>query len=274
MVGGTSIGALMGGLYARDADNVAIFGRARQFATRMSSKWRQALDLTYPVAAWFTGEAFNRCVWQAFLHTEIEDLWLPYFCVTTNITHSRMEIHRRGYLWRYVRASMSLSGYLPPLCDEFGNMLLDGGYMNNLPADVMRALGAETIVAVDVAAVDDTSPMDYGDTLSGWRVLLRRLNPLSNQLRIPTLADIQSRLAYVSSVRQLEDAKRLRNCVYVRPPVSAYGLLDFDRFHEIFQVGYDYGRQCVAEWERDQRFRDLKLVTAHAASKHRRRASI
>lgn len=39
-----------------------------------------------------------------------------------------------GSLWRYVRASMSLSGYLPPLCDpKDGHLLMDGGYINNLP---------------------------------------------------------------------------------------------------------------------------------------------
>ena len=42
--------------------------------------------------------------------------------------------HISGSLWRYVRASMSLSGYMPPLCDPVdGHLLLDGGYVNNLP---------------------------------------------------------------------------------------------------------------------------------------------
>lgn len=41
---------------------------------------------------------------------------------------------RAGSLWRYVRASMTLSGYLPPLCDpKDGHLLMDGGYINNLP---------------------------------------------------------------------------------------------------------------------------------------------
>ncbi len=41
-----------------------------------------------------------------------------------------------GSLWRYVRASMSLSGYMPPLCDpNDGHLLLDGGYVNNLPGE-------------------------------------------------------------------------------------------------------------------------------------------
>ena len=45
-----------------------------------------------------------------------------------------MRVHTAGCLWRYIRASMSLSGYLPPLCDPVdGHLLLDGGYVNNLP---------------------------------------------------------------------------------------------------------------------------------------------
>ena len=41
-----------------------------------------------------------------------------------------------GSLWRYVRASMTLAGYLPPLCDPVdGHLLLDGGYVNNLPGN-------------------------------------------------------------------------------------------------------------------------------------------
>ncbi|KAK9764239.1 phosphatidylcholine and lysophosphatidylcholine phospholipase [Basidiobolus ranarum] len=55
MVGGTSIGAFIGGLYARDPDTVSVYGRAKMFSGRMASYWRLALDFTYPAAAWFTG---------------------------------------------------------------------------------------------------------------------------------------------------------------------------------------------------------------------------
>lgn len=92
----------------------------------------------------------------------MQDLWIPYFNITTDITASAMRVHTDGRfaltnrsfifnlplswkrelhllvfggsLWRYVRASMSLSGYLPPLCDpKDGHLLMDGGYINNLP---------------------------------------------------------------------------------------------------------------------------------------------
>ena len=54
------------------------------------------------------------------------------------------------------RASMSLAGYLPPLCDPAdGHLLLDGGYVNNLPADIMHKRGAKHILAVDVGATDE-----------------------------------------------------------------------------------------------------------------------
>lgn len=51
---------------------------------------------------------------------------------------------------------MSLAGYMPPLCDPSdGNLLLDGGYVNNLPADIMHKKGAKHILAVDVGAIDE-----------------------------------------------------------------------------------------------------------------------
>ncbi len=51
--------------------------------------------------------------------------------------------------------------------------LVDGGYMNNLPADVMKDLGAHTVIAVDVGGRYDYSWHNYGESLSGWRLLLR-----------------------------------------------------------------------------------------------------
>ncbi|KAJ1990959.1 phosphatidylcholine and lysophosphatidylcholine phospholipase [Dimargaris cristalligena] len=274
MVGGTSIGAFVAGLYARDSDTWAILGWARMFSARMGSIWRQILDVTYPVTSYVTGHEFNRSIWKVFGDHQIEDLWLPYFCITANITFSREEVHQTGYLWRYVRASMSLSGFLPPLCDN-GNMLLDGGYLDNLPVQVMQSLGARTIFAVDVAADDDTSPLEFGDAVSGWRILINRWNPFV-RTKIPNLAEIQSRLAYVSSVKLLEAAKATPGCIYVKPPVQPFGVLQFGSFEEILQVGYLYGKECVKEWERSglldqwQRMAQPKAVR----SRHVRRNSL
>lgn len=247
IVGGTSIGALVGGLYARDGSVVTSLGRAKRFAGRMSSLWRFLTDVTYPFIAYTTGHEFNRSIFKVFADTHIEDMWLPYFCNTTNITLSRMEVHTSGYAWRYVRGSMTLAGLVPPLIDN-GNMLVDGGYSDNLPVSVMLAMGARTVFAVDVGSIDDTSPQHFGDTLSGWWVLLARLNPWSPLRNVPSGPDIQTRLSYTTSVRMLEDTKALDGCLYLRMPVEMYGTLEFARFNEIFRVGCEAMGDAMREW--------------------------
>ncbi|KAI2413205.1 phosphatidylcholine and lysophosphatidylcholine phospholipase [Ophidiomyces ophidiicola] len=241
IIGGTSIGSFIGALYARDADVVPAYGRAKKFAGRMASMWRFALDLTYPSASYTTGHEFNRGIFKAFGNSHIEDFWLEFYCNTTNISKSRLEFHSSGYAWRYVRASMSLAGLLPPLCDE-GNMLLDGGYVDNLTVARMKSLGADVIFAIDVGAIDDNTPQGYGDSLSGFWALVNRWNPFSALPNPPTLSEIQARLAYVSSVDALERAKSMPGCLYMRPPVDAFGTLEFGRFDEIYQVGYKFGK--------------------------------
>ncbi|KAF8941471.1 Neuropathy target esterase [Dissophora ornata] len=271
IVGGTSMGAFIGGLYARESDNVAIFGRAKMFAGRMAAKWRMVADFTYPVTSWTTGHAFNRGIWKCFSDTQIQDFWLSYYCNTTNITFSRMEMHQAGYAWRYIRASMSLSGFLPPLCDN-GHMLVDGGYMDNLPVEFMQSLGANTIFAVDVGSDDDTTLQYYGDSLSGWLVLLNKWNPFSNVYRnIPNLADLQSRLAYVSSVKQLEAAKATPGMFYLKPPVQDFGTLEFGRFLEICDVGYEYGKEMLEKWRKEGKFRHLLSENETAKSRRGKR---
>ncbi|KAI0457671.1 patatin-like phospholipase [Xylaria acuta] len=244
LVGGTSMGAFMGGLYARHADVVPMYGLAKKFAGRMSSMWRFALDLTYPSASYTTGHEFNRGIFKTFGKHQIEDFWLEFYCNTTNISKSRAEIHTSGYAWRYVRASMSLAGLLPPLCDE-GSMLLDGGYIDNLTVSHMKSLGADVIFAVDVGSLDDDAPQSYGDTLSGVWAFFNRWNPLSSIPNPPTLAEIQGRLAYVSSVDALERAKAMPGCIYMRPPIDDYGTLDFGKFDEIYERSFKYGQDFL-----------------------------
>lgn len=247
IIGGTSIGAFVGALYAWDADVVPMYGRAKKFAGRMASMWRLALDLTYPNVSYTTGHEFNRGIYKTFGTAQIEDFWLEFYCNTTNISKSRAEIHTSGYVWRYVRASMSLAGLVPPLCDENGSMLVDGGYLDNLTVAHMKSLGADVIFAIDVGSIDDQTPQNYGDSLSGFWSVLNRWNPFSSHANPPTLGEIQARLAYVSSVDALERAKTMPGCRYMRPPVVDYGTLEFGKFEELYQKGYEYGKEYLGD---------------------------
>uniref|UniRef100_A0A8C8IZQ7 lysophospholipase n=1 Tax=Oncorhynchus tshawytscha TaxID=74940 RepID=A0A8C8IZQ7_ONCTS len=251
LVGGVSIGSLMGALYAEDRSHCRMRMRAREWAMGMTLVFKKVLDLTYPITSMFSGAAFNSSIYTVFKGKQIEDLWIPYFNITTDITASTMRVHTDGSLWRYVRASMSLSGYLPPLCDpKDGHLLMDGGYINNLPADVARSMGAKVVIAIDVGSQDETNLTNYGDSLSGWWLLWKRLNPLAEKVKVLNMAEIQTRLAYVCCVRQLESVKSSDYCEYIRPPIDRYRTLEFGKFDEIAEVGYQHGKTVFDVWSR------------------------
>uniref|UniRef100_A0A674JE68 Patatin like phospholipase domain containing 7 n=1 Tax=Terrapene triunguis TaxID=2587831 RepID=A0A674JE68_9SAUR len=228
MIGGTSIGSFMSALYAEERSYNQMRIKARQ---------------------WWVSTIYG--ISNIFKDKQIEDLWIPYFTITTDITASAMRVHTDGSLWRYVRASMSLSGYMPPLCDpKDGHLLMDGGYINNLPADVARSMGAKVVIAIDVGSRDETDLTNYGDALSGWWLLWKRWNPLVEKVKVLNMAEIQTRLAYVCCVRQLEMVKNSEYCEYIRPPIDRYGTLDFGKFDEICEVGYQHGKTVFNVWGR------------------------
>ncbi|KAH9929753.1 uncharacterized protein B0H18DRAFT_1084095 [Fomitopsis serialis] len=253
MVGGTSMGAFVGGLYAREGDIISSAGRTKQFSGRMGNFWRMLSDVTYPLLRIQRyGHEFNRSIYKAFYDLHIEDMWLPYFCNSTNINTSRMEIHETGFAWRFIRASMTLVGLLPPLCDN-GNMLVDGGYKPDDGSQVatMMSMGASAVIASDVGSLDDNSPRNFGDSVSGWWLLINRWNPFSNARSIPAITELQGRLAYVSSVKTLEEAKVTPGCLYMGMPVQEFGTLQFGKFEEIQESGYKAAMDFLEKWNEE-----------------------
>ncbi|KAJ7308042.1 hypothetical protein JRQ81_008544 [Phrynocephalus forsythii] len=227
MIGGTSIGSFMGALYAEERSYTQMRIKARQWAMNMNSVFKTFLDLTYPITSMFSGASFNSSVSEIFKDKQIEDLWIPYFIITTDITASEMRVHTDGCLWRYIRASMSLSGYLPPLCDpKDGHLLMDGGYINNLPAAVGSLVGGQP----------------------GWGNRPDSASDAWPHPQVLNMAEIQTRLAYVCCVRQLEMVKNSDYCEYIRPPIDRYGTLDFGKFDEICEVGYQHGKTVFNVW--------------------------
>jgi len=106
--------------------------------------------------------------------------------------------------------------------------------------------GAKHILAVDVGSLDEVDLHNYGDWLSGWKILWSRLNPFATTPRVLSGADVQNRLAYVSCIRQLEEVKKAEYVDYIRPPIDKYGTLQFDAFDEIRDIGFYHGRTYFA----------------------------
>ncbi|RLN73089.1 hypothetical protein BBJ28_00003790 [Nothophytophthora sp. Chile5] len=249
VVGGTSIGAFIGAIYALHPHDLGLVeSKVQQLSSGLSSIFEKLRDLTLPISSFFNGTRFNQSIRAHFFDLSIEDLMLNYFCVSTDIAKSRMSVHRSGPVWKYVRASMSLQGYFPPI-SENGSLLLDGGYMNNLPADVMKEEGGiKYIFAVDVGSEPRTDFYDYGSTLSGWWLLWNKLNPFAKTVAVPSMGDVSAALAYVSSEQHKDRIKEECVDLYLRPPVNDYGTLQFDKMEEIINVGYKYALPRVQAW--------------------------
>nr|XP_057934873.1 patatin-like phospholipase domain-containing protein 6 isoform X4 [Doryrhamphus excisus] len=212
IVGGTSIGSFIGALYAEERSAVRTKQRAREWSKAMNSVFKTVLDLTYPITSMFSGSAFNTSIYKVFQDKQAEDLWLPYFNVTTDITASAMRVHQ--------------------------------------DADIARNMGAKTVIAIDVGSQDETDLCNYGDCLSGWWLLWKRINPWAEKVKVPDMAEIQSRLAYVSCVRQLEVVKKSAYCEYIRPPIDRFKTMDFGKFDEIYDVGFQHGKLLFTGWAR------------------------
>lgn len=238
MVGGTSIGSIMGGFLA-----MGLGGEERMaLAIEGFIETRFLIGVTFPTVSVSSSRTLTRLLRAPgfFGDRQIEDFWLPYFCVSANITRAQPVIHDRGAAWRAVRASIAIPGILPPVCDG-GDLLVDGGVVDNLPVDVMRArLGGGRVIAVDLEPeVEMAAEEDFEPTISGWHVLGRKMNPFRPSRKVPSLIGVMMRARGVAGIRAQRDILASAGVdLYVRPALGTYGALDFKPGREIAEAGY------------------------------------
>jgi predicted acylesterase/phospholipase RssA len=206
------------------------------------------------------GGEMTAVVKEMFADTLLEDMWLPCFCVTTNLTTAKLMVHTKGPAWKYVRATTSVPGILPPVMD--GNeMLIDGGLLNNLPVDIMRQRSDVGIVfASDVGAPSHTSPDSaplYETHLSGWQVLWRRLNPFTKPMKVPSMGSIMMQIAVLSNRQTTSTTLDLAD-FYMSLATGDYGMLAFESLNVIVANGYQSAQEQLTLWEDDEVFKSLR----------------
>lgn len=136
MIGGTSAGGVVAACYSTTSDFEEMRKKFNDIITQSSKSvsWR---SLTWPAISIFNAKNFTQSQKNAFGETRIENLWLPFFCVSCNLGNNAEVVHRSGLLWETLRASTSIPGIIPPMVIN-GELHVDGGLLNNLPVDVMR----------------------------------------------------------------------------------------------------------------------------------------
>lgn len=241
VIGGASVGAALGAL-------MALQRPAAELVPLAAELFHNLLDYTVPVVSVIKGERITRNVNRCFEGYDIRDLWLPFSCVSTNLTRSVVQVHDRGSVATALRASVAIPGILPPVPFE-GDLLVDGGVLNNLPCDVVQATQmVDTVIAVDLSpAVGPRAKDDFGLSVSGWQALRTRAG--SKPSPYPGLMSILMRSMITGSVRDRDRA--LANdgvdC-HLDLDLPGVGLLDFERVAEVATRGYEAARPRLEAW--------------------------
>lgn len=241
-VGGTSMGAII-------AAACAMHFTHAQMLEVMRKGCLEALkgDFTLPLLSLLTGRKVDAAFSEYVAGLDIEDFWLPYFSISASLVHARMMVHREGDALRSVLASCRAPGMFPPIAWD-GDVLVDGGLVNNIPADVMRqSVGDGTVIAAAVAPEKEfVGGQEFGTHISGWQVARNNFNPFRKH-RIGTLADVLMRLIRLGGVSH---AQQIRSSAdfYLSVPLQRFTFRDFSRGEELARAGYDYAMPALEGW--------------------------
>ncbi|OOG49881.1 patatin-like phospholipase family protein [Rhodanobacter sp. C01] len=228
-VGGTSIGAIIGAGLACGWELQAMTETLR----RAFVQGKPLSDWTLPLVAMTRGRRASLMLQQAFGALEIEDLPLPYFCVSTRLSGGGMAVHRRGPLWLWLRASSAIPGVLPPVLHQ-GRVHVDGALVNNLPTDVMAADGIAHITALDIRAdIALLTTAEESSTPPLWRLLLQR----RQDIRRPGLVSTLVRAGMVNGETASEQ-RRERADLLITPSLEHIGMLDWKDWQRAIDAGY------------------------------------
>ena len=241
MIGGTSMGAILAAQFAMGCDTEEML----EITRRAYLTGRAGNDLTLPCVSLHTGRATVRRLKAMFGDRAIEDLPTPYFCVSCNLTRATTVVHERGPVWFAARVSCAVPGLVPPVPYR-GDLLVDGGLLDNLPVDVMRrrlggsVAASDVSVAIDLAVDESLSPEA---PWSGSRHLLRKFTA---RPRLPNIVHMLMRTAEIGSVRDSQVSGSPAD-LYLRVPVEGIAMTDFKALDRIVALGYEYTARRLDE---------------------------
>jgi NTE family protein len=216
---GTSMGAVVAAAHAAEWSHVEILDRMRSALAGS----RPLGDLMWPWIALFKGERVRRLLVAAFGSVTIEDLPLPFACVTTDLSTASACLHRRGPVVDALRASVSIPGVFAPVLID-GHVHVDGAVVDNLPIAALRRLDVGPVIGLDIG---------------------RPLREAAAGPAVPGLLDVLWRTSTISGVAT-EDAYRASADLYLKPIVRNYGILDWRGFDRAIALGYEEAKIALA----------------------------
>lgn len=224
--GGASMGAVVAACVAMGWDDNEIEWRIRKAFVESNPLG----DYNLPVVGMVKGKRVNARLLEHFGETDITDLKIPFYALSTNLTSGKVHLHRSGSLRQALRATISLPGILPPVVDG-DDIFVDGAVLNNFPVDMMRDLHQGFIIGSDVSGQPEgLNREEFARPLSFWQWVAR--NGFSSP---PPIAGLLMRAATVRNDPRLgQDMAD----VLVLPDLPGIELRDWTAYDAAVEAGY------------------------------------
>lgn len=241
---GTSAGAM----------NSAVLSVARDYQDYVEisediSRLTSFNEYTIPFASLLSSQSITAVLKKVFGEIRIEDLPKFLCCVAADLVKAR-EVHiTSGPVWLGVRSSISIPGIYPPVSEQ-GQVLVDGGVVNNLPADVMRDYfeGYGKVIAIDISSFNnDSCNYDYPLELTWGKILRLKYFSKISKINMPSIGDTFLRGLLVASDQRVQANKNLCD-IYMRPNLKDFGILDLTKISELRAIGYQEALERLAQW--------------------------
>ena len=220
IAGGTSVGGMLSAGVAMDLSKETLY----EYADIMAKSGIFS-DYTFPSVSLLRGRRLEKLLGRFYSDMLIESLWLPFFCVSFNLSIGDMVIHRSGLLAKWIKASCAVPALFPPVIDK-ENIYVDGVLKDNLPIDVMCNLNAGPVIAVDVS---DEHLINKNEKQGITQIIGASL--LSN------------------AKYQLERTKQFASH-YLRPPSASFDVFDLKAYKKMIETGYQYTLEMIEEWDK------------------------
>jgi NTE family protein len=248
---GTSSGSGVAGfhLLSNNEEELIEYVKQMRDGVNHSIAW---FSVTFPAISFYNAVRATYSLKSIFEERNIENFDIPFFAVSTNVSTQTENVHRLGRVWRAIRASAAIPGFFPPLVEN-GQLLYDGGLMNNLPVDRMRKLlGPDaTIIASDLeVSLEDKKQYYFPPTLSLTKLLLSKLGLTNQKYVFPNFFSTLLKSILLGSLQKSQDNIALAN-YYIHPDLSKYNMLSLEEISEkeLVESGYQNALAILKDYD-------------------------
>jgi len=202
--------------------------------------------LTWPRHGLFDPHHTDSVFQQMYADRQLEDLPTNAYTVATNISTGELDVCRRGPIWAAARTSTSLPGAMPPWVTDQGEIVVDGGVLENVPISVMRGLKSGPNVIFTLSPNDVWRIKSrYSDMPGRWKLTRQALTGRKDQTDLPRLMEVLARSITITSDRRFRDTGPGKDLLVELPSKPGVGLLTFKMARAQEAVGYEFTARLI-----------------------------